>query len=205
RATFACAILSTGAVSASDSGRHGRDSYDNAGSALITSVHYRLNYDNAAFDPVRNQMLLGDARTYAQADDAIGHEITHAVTEGESDLFYYYQSGAINESLSDIFGEFIDLTDGIGNDSAAVRWIMGEDILPGGGDRSFKDPPVFGQPDRVTSPNWASSEADVGGVHTNSGIGNKAAYLMTDGDTFNGKTVTGIGLEQTDAISYEAA
>ena len=62
-------------------------------------------------------MLLGDARTYAQADDVIAHEFTHGVTERESNLFYYYQSGAINESLSDIFGEFVDLTDGIGNDS----------------------------------------------------------------------------------------
>ena len=73
-------------------------------------------------------MVFGDARTFAQADDVIGHELTHGVTEHESNLFYYYQSGAINESLSDVFGELIDLTNGTGTDTPAVRWLLGEDV-----------------------------------------------------------------------------
>lgn len=135
----------------------------------------------------------------------IGHELTHAVTQHESGLFYYAQSGAINESLSDVFGEFIDLTDGTGNDAPSVRWLLGEDVQPGGAVRSMINPPAFGQPDRMTSPLYSSSESDNAAVHANSGVGNKAAYLMTDGGTFNGTTVTGLGIDKAEAIYYEAA
>ena len=185
--------------------RHGRDSLDGAGEPLISTVHYGHAYDNVFWDPDDEQMVIGDARTYAGADDVIGHELTHAVTQHESGLFYYAQSGAINESLSDIFGEFIDLTDGTGNDDPSVRWLLGEDVQPGGAVRSMINPPAFGQPDRMTSPAYSSSESDSAGVHANSGVGNKAAYLMTDGGTFNGKTVTGLGIDKAEAIYYEAA
>ena len=168
-------------------------------------MHYGTGFDNAAWEPDTHQMVLGDARTYAQADDVIGHELTHAVTQTESDLYYAYQAGAINESLSDVFGELIDLTNGTGNDTPAVRWLIGEDVVPGGAQRSMKDPTLYGQPDRMTSPDYWTSEDDGGGVHFNSGVGNKAAYLMVDGDTFNGKTVTGLGIDKTEAIYYEAA
>jgi len=69
----------------------------------------------------------------------------------------------------------------------------------------MKDPPAFGDPDRMTSPNYFASEDDGGGLHENSGVNNKAAYLMVDGDTFNGKTVTGIGIDKTELVYYEAA
>jgi hypothetical protein len=69
----------------------------------------------------------------------------------------------------------------------------------------MRDPTLFGDPDRMTSPNYWGSYVDEGGVHSNSGVNNKAAYLMVDGDTFNGRTVTGIGITKTSAIYYEAA
>jgi Zn-dependent metalloprotease len=185
-------------------GRHGRDSFDGNGAALVSTVHWDTDFDNAAFDPSSNQMLFGDVRTYARADDVIGHEMTHAVTTYESNLFSLYQSGAINESLSDIFGEFIDQTNGTGDDSPAVKWLMGEDVSPGGAARNLKDPGMFGQPARMTDPAYWTSSDDSGGVHYNDGIGNKAAYLITDGDTFNGKTVVGIGLDKAEAVYYEA-
>jgi hypothetical protein len=112
------------------------------------------------------------------------------------------QSGAINESLSDIFGELIDLTNSKGDDTAAVRWLMGED-LPIGEIRSMKNPGLFGDPDRMTSASYVCGTSDQGGVHTNSGIGNKAAFLMVDGATFNGKTITGIGIDKTARVYYE--
>jgi bacillolysin len=182
----------------------GRNSIDGAGLQLIATVKYcdpsySCPFANAFWNG--EQMVFGD--TYASADDVVGHELTHGVTEKESGLFYYMQSGAINESLSDIFGEFIDLTNGKGNDTAGVRWLMGED-LPIGAIRSMKTPSLYGDPDKMTSISYVCGSSDQGGVHSNSGIGNKAAYLMVDGATFNGKTITGIGIDKTAQVYYEA-
>ncbi|MDQ3826703.1 MAG: hypothetical protein M3325_13610, partial [Actinomycetota bacterium] len=82
---------------------HGRDSVDNAGMTLISTADYcdptqPCPYQNAFWNG--QQMVYGDG--FAAADDVVGHELTHGVTEKESHLFYYYQSGAINESLSDV-------------------------------------------------------------------------------------------------------
>src|SRR6185369_6471708 len=95
-----------------------------------------------------SQMVYGNG--YASADDVVGHELTHAVTERTAGLFYYMQSGALNESFSDIFGETIDLgsTVGGGNDTLAARWLLGEDLLIGA-IRNMSDPTVFGDPSRV--------------------------------------------------------
>lgn len=187
--------------------QHGRDSIDGAGMALINTVRYcpasgSCPYANAFWNGT--QMVYGDG--YAGADDVVAHELTHGVTERESNLFYYYQSGAINEALSDIWGEFVDLTNGRGNDSAGVRWLMGEDI-PGGAIRSMSNPPAFSDPDRMQSGLYACDlgETDSGGVHTNSGVLNKAAALLVDGGSFNGKTVTSIGVNKTAKIMYEMA
>src|SRR5678809_204665 len=94
------------------------------------------------------------------------------VTQYTSNLFYYYQSGAINESLSDVFGEFIDQTNGHGNDAPSVKWLLGEDVAGLGAIRDMKNPSSFGQPDRMTSPYYYTGSGDSGGVHTNSGVNN---------------------------------
>jgi bacillolysin len=187
------------------SSHHGRDSLDNAGMSLISNVHW----DDGATCP--NAFWDGTQMVYCDglplADDVVAHELTHGVTEHTSNLFYYYQSGAINEALSDIWGEFVDLENGRGTDTADVRWQMGEDATAIGGTiRDMKDPtqPPFGDPDKITSANYYTGSADNGGVHTNSGVANKAAYLMTDGDTFNGQTITGLGITKVAAIFYEA-
>jgi bacillolysin len=113
---------------------HNRDSIDNAGMSLIATVRYcDLLYDwlyglcpypNAYWDG--SQMVFGEG--FATADDVVGHELTHGVTERESGLFYYMQSGAINESFSDIWGEFIDQWNRKGTDTDAVKWKLGEDL-----------------------------------------------------------------------------
>jgi bacillolysin len=189
----------------------GRNSIDGAGMTITSTTRYcptgyDCPFDNAWWDG--EQMDYGQG--FASADDVVGHELTHGVTQYTSRLFYYYQSGAINESLSDVFGEFIDLTDHLGNDSPAVRWELGEDLPASVGvGRDMKNPPLYGQPDKMSSPNYStytdeSPYWDNGGVHTNSGINNKVAYLITDGDIFNGKTVTGIGITKAAKIYYEA-
>ncbi len=182
---------------------HGRDGIDGAGMTIVSTVHWNdgVSCPNAFWDGT--QMVY--CATLSEADDVVGHELTHGVTQYESGLFYYYESGAINESLSDIWGELVDLTNGAGTDSAGVRWQMGEDVSAfGGAIRDMADPTVFGDPDRITSPFYYTLSGDGGGVHTNSGVSNKTAFLLTDGESFNGETVTGLGIDKAAAIFYEA-
>jgi bacillolysin len=185
---------------------HGRDSLNGAGLILISTTRYcdpadSCPYANAFWNGI--QMAYGQG--FAAADDVVGHELTHGVTEFESGLFYYYQSGAINESFSDVWGEFVDLTynTATDNDTAAVRWQLGEDVPGFGTIRNMQNPPAFNDPDRITSPNYVTGPVDSGGVHSNSGVNNKAAFLLTDGATFNGQTVTGLGITKVAKIYYE--
>ena len=180
---------------------HGRDSLDDAGQALISTVHYS-DYlcPNAFWNGSQMVYCAGLA-----VDDVVGHEFTHGITENTSQLLYYYESGAINESLSDIWGEFIDLGNSAGDDSPSARWLIGEDLTSTVGViRDMANPPAMGDPDKMSSPNYYTGSGDNGGVHFNSGISNKAAYLMTDGDTFNGFTVNGLGISKVADIYYEA-
>ncbi len=183
---------------------HGRDSIDDTGMLIKGWVRVcppgeSCPFHNAFWSGGGKEIVFGEGYP---VDDIVGHEYTHGVTQFESGLFYWMQSGAINESLSDIFGEFIDQWNGTGGDTAADRWLMGEDR--GGYLRNMADPPDRGDPDRMGSTLYACGPLDNGGVHTNSGVGNKAAYLMTDGDTFNGKLVNGIGRQRTSILFYQA-
>jgi bacillolysin len=170
---------------------HNRDSLDDSGMPLISTVRYcpssiSCPYQNAFWNGT--QMVYGQG--FVSADDVVGHEMTHGVTDFTSNLFYYYQSGAINESFSDLWGEFVDLANGKGNDGPNDRWLIGEDLQIGA-IRSMKNPPAFNHPDKITSSYYYTGAEDNGGVHWNSGVNNKAVYLLTDGDVFNGKTVLG--------------
>jgi Zn-dependent metalloprotease len=188
--------------------KHGRDSIDNAGMTIISTVQYcdpdfPCPYDNAFWSGT--QIVYGSARGWPLADDVVAHELTHGVTQHESNLFYYYQSGAINESFSDLWGEYYDQTNGLGSDAVSFKWLISEDISNNGSGaiRSMSNPPAYGDPDMMTSNLYYNSDSDNGGVHSNSGINNKAVYLMVDGGSFNGKTVTALGWDKTAAIYYE--
>lgn len=187
---------------------HGRDAIDNAGATMSATVRRCTATDcpwaNASWSGGR--MRFGDGFAL---DDVTAHELTHGVTENESNLIYENTSGAINESFSDIWGEYVDLGNGAGNDAAGVRWDIGED-LPGGRIRDMANPPNHNDPDRLGSPFYRAPVAtpddtnDQGYVHSNSGIPNKLCYLLTDGDTFNGQTVAGMGISATADLFYEA-
>ncbi|MEV4410928.1 M4 family metallopeptidase [Catellatospora sp. NPDC049609] len=174
----------------------GRNSIDNAGMDLISAVNFcpaggSCPYANAFWDG--HQMTYGAG--YASADDVVGHEFTHGVTEYTSKLLYYSQSGAINESISDVLGEAFDQVSSgppAGDDSAGAKWQLAEDI-PGGAIRDMANPALHDQPDSTASPLWWSHPYDNAGVHINSGVGNKTAYLMTEGGTFGGFTINPIG------------
>ena len=182
-----------------------RDSIDGAGMAIISNVHW----NQAGYCP--NAFWDGDEMTYCNglaADDVVGHELTHGVTQSESNLFYYWESGAINESLSDVWGEYVDQTNGAGTDGSTYNWKIGEDATGIGVIRDMKNPPAYGQPDSMTSTYYCRSgscyQYDNGGVHDNSGVNNKAVYLMVNGGTFNNRTVTALGWAKTIAVYYEA-
>ncbi|MDQ6875323.1 MAG: M4 family metallopeptidase, partial [Actinomycetota bacterium] len=181
---------------------------DGAGKALRLSTRVCLNsvppcptggMANAFWDGA--QAVFG--RDYARSEDVVAHELTHGLTEQTSGLAYVYQSGAINESMSDVFGEMVDQTDGVSGADSFDAWLVGEN-LPGGAIRSMSNPPAFGDPDTMTSPNYTADIAftDNGGVHTNSGVGNKAAFLIAHGGAFDGFTVAGLGVPKTAAIYY---
>lgn len=192
--------------------RFGRDSYDNRGGRLTAIV--RLPFLNAFWSPAQEVMGYG---TGLGLLDIVAHEYTHGVTQFTSDLIYLGISGAINESMSDIFGEFVDQTSPFGNPDPAVRWIVGDGLSEeivrlfdedsDVGIRNMANPPERGHPDRVSSPYFVDPNNiffDNGGVHINSGIPNKLAYLLTDGDFFNGQQVEGMGLETVARLFYGA-
>lgn len=166
------------------------------GSRKTIAATVRFCQASPAACPMDNGFWNGTAMYIGEGyavDDVVAHELTHGVIERTDDLFYYQQSGAINESLADTMGEIVDhrypsVGDLPGN------WEMGE-ALADGPVRSLSDPPAYGQPDRMTSPLWHVDDnryGDNGGVHANSGVGNKTAYLIAHGGTFNGRTVLGI-------------
>lgn len=184
--------------------KHARDSFDDQGGTITSITHYGSNLQNAFWDSDR--AIFGDG--LARLDDVVAHELTHAFTEATSNLYYYDQSGAINESLSDLWGEFIDLENGAGDDSASVRWEIGEDApLYTTISRSLRDmqnPTRFSNPDKMTSSFYYTGSADNRGVHINSGVNNKAVTLLVDGGAFNGKTISALGINKVSAIYYEA-
>lgn len=183
---------------------HGRDSINGSGLTMSGTVRYcdpldSCPYANAFWSGSR--MYFGQG--FAAADDVVGHELTHGVTQYESNLVYLNQSGAINESFSDVWGELIDQNNGGGTDTPAVKWLMGEDVPGFGAIRSMIDPTSFGDPDRTGSPKFYTGPFDNGGVHINSGVNNKLCYLLTDGATFNGRTTVGMGYAKVADLYYE--
>lgn len=178
---------------------HGRNSFDGNGAKIRSTVHYSRNYNNAFWNGSQMVYGDGDGRTFISLSgglDVVAHELTHAVTERTAGLIYQNESGALNESMSDIFGAMVDDDD----------WQMGEDIYtpgtPGDALRSLEDPTLYGDPDHY-SKRYTGSQ-DNGGVHINSGINNKAAYLLAEGGTHYGVTVQGIGRTDTAKIYYHA-
>ncbi|MGN6110301.1 MAG: M4 family metallopeptidase [Kofleriaceae bacterium] len=187
-----------------------RDSYDNAGATLTSSVHYSTNYCNAFWNST--QMVYGDGNAsqnclpLARSLDVTAHELTHAVTEHESNLVYSGEPGGINESFSDIFGAFVEAwVDGGKNGTLAVSantWLVGELALPPAL-RYMCDPAADG----ISADVWSSSLGNID-VHYSSGPSNLMFCLLSKGGTHpRGKTtvtVPGIGMDKAIRILYKA-
>lgn len=151
-------------------------------------------------------------------DDVIAHEWGHAYTEYTSGLIYQYQSGALNESYSDVWGETIDLINNYMDEgenlsvrtttacSGSLRWKVGEDATSfGGAIRDMWNPNCNGDPAKVLdAANYYCGTADSGGVHTNSGVTNHLYALLVDGGTYNGYTMTGMGFVKAAHLWWRA-
>jgi Zn-dependent metalloprotease len=150
------------------------------------------------------------------ADDVIAHEWGHAYTQYTSGLIYAYQSGAMNESFSDIWGETVDILNNYedtGENLAvrttaacnSTRWKIGEDATAfSGAIRDMWHPPCNGHPGKLTDGQYRCGEADSGGVHSNSGIPNHAYALLVDGGTYNGQVINGMGFVKAAHIFWRA-
>ena len=180
---------------------HGYAGLDGNGKRSISVINYGSGggisqnnaFYNAGIDVCSYGIAGGNYRPFCAAQDIVTHEFTHGFTAHTSGLIYENQSGAMNESLSDVFGYFVEAEYQNGGD-----WTEGEDIrINGGASRSFSNPPTYGDPDNINHPyfipytdNPDMFTNDNGGVHSNSGITNKILYLVVQGDVHYGIQVT---------------
>lgn len=190
---------------------HSRNSMDGEGTPLYSWVHYGNNHNNAAW--TEEWMIFGDGDNdkYSAwtSPDVVAHEMTHGITKYTSGLIYLEESGALNESFSDIFGEVVE---------AYIRgnsdWIVGAEFTiqaDKNGIRNMSnpsDPNMFTtQPDTYLGNDWYTGAGDYGGVHYNSGVQNHWFYLLSEGgsginDNGDSYNVTGIGMSKAAAIAY---
>lgn len=170
---------------------YGRSSIDGKGLPLIGSVHYDEKYNNAFFDG--EQMVFGDGDgeiflDFTVAVDVIAHELAHGLTQYTANLTYEGQAGALNESVSDVIGSLVKQYS-LGQTAEQADWLIGAGLLAprvnGVALRSMKAPgtayddDVLGKdPQPASMDDYIETDEDNGGVHLNSGIPNRAFYLL---------------------------
>lgn len=190
----------------------GRASIDGAGLPLDASVHYGQDYDNAYWDGARMVFGDGDGEVFNRftiAVDVIGHELTHGVTQYTANLTYRGQSGALNESISDVFGSLVAQY-ALGQTTEQASWLIGAGLftpqVQGIALRSMRAPgtayddDVLGKdPQPATMAGYVHTTEDSGGVHTNSGIPNHAFFLAAT--AIGGRAWQGAGAVWWDAVT----
>ena len=195
---------------------YGRNSIDDRGMPIASTVHYGIGYDNAFWNG--RQMVYGDGdedlppeqrlfNRFTISLDIMGHELTHGVTQFETGLLYNGQSGALNETISDVFGILVKQR--LLNQTVTESdWLIGQGLFTenvnGLAIRSMKEPgtayndPILGaDPQPAHMDDYVVTTADAGGVHINSGIPNRAFYVMA-------MEIGGYAWEKTGQIWYAA-
>ena len=177
-----------------------------AGDELVNGLSASLlQYNNAGYFPAHNRVIYGQSvnnntvQGYMTALDIVAHELGHAVTHHNSNLAYAGESGALNESFSDILGMIVQAAGGDYN------WTMGENLSA---IRSLQNPNAYEDPDTYLGDFWYAGSSNSTYVHTNSGVGNHWFYLLTEGgagvnDNGDSFSVMGIGLGSASAIAFE--
>jgi hypothetical protein len=189
-----------------------RSSYDGKGAPVTATVHYERNYDNAFWDGT--QLVFGDGdgdvfERFTKPVDVLAHELSHALTEHTAGLRYQGQSGALNESVSDVFASCLKQRV-LGQDAADADWLIGEGIFkPGVQGRALRsmsepgtayDDPRIGRDPQVGSmDDYIETSDDDGGVHLNSGIPNRAFRLAAT--AIGGNAAEGAGRIWYDALT----
>lgn len=185
-----------------------RNSINEEGLVLRSYVHVGEDWANATWDG--EVARFGDGSPGSGLDlpvvslDIVAHEFTHGLTDYTADLIYSYESGALNESFSDIFG----LATNFYARPEEATWLIGKQSTENGlGIRSASDPNFHGNPDTYKGDLWFSGTGDSGGVHYNSGVQNHWFYLLSEGgegmnDNGEAYAVEGLGWEKALAIAY---
>ncbi len=187
--------------------RHNYEGLDGEGMALINYINYDRNYGNAFWNGRWATYGNGDGNTFNSSlatVDIVAHEFVHGITDKTADLIYQDESGAINESFSDIFGAVVEFyaTPELGD------WYIGEDAtVDDDGIRNMSNPNDANDPDTYLGSFWFTGNADNGGVHTNSGVQNYWFYLLTEGgegENDNGESfaVFSLGMEKASRIAF---
>ncbi len=188
----------------------GRDSLDDEGLPLVATVHYGQDYDNAFWDG--EQMVFGDGDgqvflRFTLAVDVIGHELAHGMVQDEAALAYQGQSGALNESVADVFGVLVK-QHALNQTAEQADWLVGAGLLaPGVAGVALRsmaapgtayDDDVLGKdPQPAHMDDFVVTATDNGGVHLNSGIPNKAFHLAAT-------ALGGFAWEQAGRVWYDA-
>ena len=187
---------------------HGRDSYDGNGGVTNAYVHYSVAYDNAYWNG--SVFTFGDGSDVyfdaLAALDVSAHEHGHGVCSYTANLTYSFESGALNEAFSDIWGACLEAYAA----PEKMVWVMGEDIERRDGHiglRVMSDPKSEGLPDTYLGDYWVSRGTDNGGVHTNNGPYCYWFYLVSDGgsgvnDNGDAYSVSGISIQKAEQIAY---
>ena len=168
----------------------GRSSYDGEGATAVATVHFGQDYANAFWDGT--QLVFGDGDgllfgRFTEPVDVLGHELAHALTQHTAGLVYSHQSGALNESMSDVVGSCVKQRLA-GEDAADADWLIGEGIFVAGVQgvalrsmaapgTAYDDPRLGRDPQPGHMDDYVTTAEDNGGVHINSGIANKAFQL----------------------------
>ena len=177
---------------------HNRNSYNGNNASITSTVHHRSGYNNAFWNGSQMVYGDGDGSTFGPLVelDIAAHELSHAVTEYTGGLIYQNESGALNEAFSDIMAIMVDRNDYRVGENSYTPGTSGDAL------RYLDNPPAGNQPDNYAD-RYTGSQ-DNGGVHINSGIANKQAYLMIAGGTFRGVTVGAVGRSVTEKVWYRA-
>ena len=192
----------------------GRNSYDNNGSSLINIVDFTGAGENIAFwdgERVVFGVPSAERRSLVACPEVMAHEWAHAVTEYTSELVYFKEPGALNESFSDMMGSAFEWA----HDSLDTPdWALGENsFIADSASRHMTDPHLYQDPDYfgLDDPYWRVTEGchpsalnDYCGIHSNSGVGNKWFQLLSDGGIHHDVTVTGIGVANAAKVAYRA-